>query len=109
MLRNNAKTRDLCPSTLAKRKLPVQNRLGSGDYRPLENSIKVMTMKVSKGLEFPVVAVVGGEGLNAGSDNALAEDVGANVEARRNAARVLYVAATRATQQLILGSGKCVV
>ena len=110
VLCHNAKTRDLCASTLAKRKLPVQNRLGPGDYRPLENSIKVMTMKVSKGLEFPVVAVVGGEGLKAGSDSALADGAaGVDVETRRDAARVLYVAATRATQRLILGSGKCVV
>jgi len=106
VLCHNAKTRDLYARTLAQRKLPVQNRLGVGDYHPLVNSIKVMTMKVSKGLEFPVVAVVGGEGLNAGSDTALADG---DAEARRDAARVLYVAATRATQRLILGSGKCVV
>ncbi|WP_156949811.1 hypothetical protein [Simplicispira psychrophila] len=59
--------------------------------------------QVSKGLAFPVVAVVGGEGLNAGIETALAEDgAGVDVEARRDAARVLYVAATRASQQLIL-------
>lgn len=103
VLCRDAKTRDLCASTLAKRKLPVQNRLGTGDYDPLANSIKVMTMKVSKGLEFPVVAVVGVDGLEAGSSNALADT---DVEARREAARVLYVAATRATQRLILGVGK---
>ncbi len=50
-----------------------------------------------------MVAVVGGEGLNAGIETALAEDgAGVDVEARRDAARVLYVAATRASQQLIL-------
>jgi hypothetical protein len=98
VLCHNAKTRDLCASTLAKRKLPVQNRLGVGDYQPLENSIKVMTMKVSKGLEFPVV---GGEELKAGSDAALAD-----ATARKDTARVLYVAATRATQRLMLGGGE---
>ena len=103
VLCHNAKTRDLCASTLAKRKIPVQNRLGVGDYHPLANSVKVMTMKVSKGLEFPVVAVVGGEGLNAGSYAALTDgDAGVDIETRRDAARVLYVAATRATQRLFL-------
>ena len=98
VLCHNAKTRDLCASTLAKRKLPVQNRLGPGDYHPLANSIKVMTMKVSKGLEFPVVAVVCGDALKAGS----AAEV--DVDTRKAAARLLYVAATRAMQQLILGA-----
>ena len=103
VLCRDAKTRDLCARTLAKRKLPVQNRLGTGDYNPLANSIKVMTMKVSKGLEFPVVAIPGVAGLEAGGDDALAD---IDIEARREAARVLYVAATRATQRLILGAGK---
>jgi hypothetical protein len=59
VLCRDAKARDLCASTLAKRGVPVQNRLGPGDYDPLANSVKVMTMKVSKGLEFPVVAIPG--------------------------------------------------
>lgn len=101
VLCHNAKTRDLCARTLAKRGVPVQNRLGAGDYDPLANSIKVMTMKVSKGLEFPVVAVVGEEELKAISQTALADD-----DARKDTARVLYVAATRATQRLILGCGR---
>lgn len=57
VLRADTKTRDLCARTLAQRKLPVENRLGSGDFDPTSNKIKVMTMKVSKGLEFPVVAL----------------------------------------------------
>ena len=49
------------------------------------NAIQVMTMKVSKGLEFPVVALPGvGHMPAAGEDEQLA-------------ARVFYVAATRAT------------
>ena len=51
--------RDLCARTLAQRKLPVENRLGSGDCDPTSNKIKVMTMKVSKGLECPVAALHG--------------------------------------------------
>lgn len=55
------------------------------------NAIQVMTMKVSKGLEFPVVALPGvGHMPAAGEDEQLA-------------ARVFYVAATRATQRLVIG------
>jgi len=89
----DTKTRDLCARTLAQRKLPVENRLGSGDFDPASNKIKVMTMKVSKGLEFPVVALPG-----VGHMPAAGED-------EKEAARVFYVAATRATQRLVIGIG----
>jgi ATP-dependent exoDNAse (exonuclease V) beta subunit len=87
----DAKTRDLCARTLAQRKLPVENRLGSGDFDPTSKKIKVMTMKVSKGLEFPGVALPG-----VGQMPAVGED-------EKEAARVFYVAATRATQRLVMG------
>ena len=48
-------------------------------------------MKVSKGLEFPVVALPG-----VGHMPAAGED-------EQEAARVFYVAATRATQRLVMG------
>ena len=52
--------------------------------------VKVMTMKVSKGLEFPVVALPGvGHMPAAGADE-------------KEAARVFYVAATRAAQRLLV-------
>lgn len=89
----DTKTRDLCARTLAQRKLPVENRLGSGDFDPSSNKIKVMTMKVSKGLEFPVVALPG------------VGHMPANGEDEKEAARVFYVAATRATQRLVMGVG----
>jgi hypothetical protein len=89
----DAKTRDLCAQALAQRKLPVENRLRSGDFDPTSNKIKVMTMKVSKGLEFPVVALPG-----VGHMPAAGED-------EKVAARVFYVAATRATQRLVMGVG----
>ena len=86
----DAKTRDLCARTLAQRKMPVENRLKPGDYDPTSNKIKVMTMKVSKGLEFPVVALPGvGHMPGPGEDE-------------KEAARVFYVAATRATQRLVV-------
>jgi len=88
----DTKTRDLCARTLAQRKLPVENRLGSGDFDPTSNKIKVMTMKVSKGLEFPVVALPG-----VGHMPAAGED-------EKEAARVFYVAATRATQRLLIAA-----
>lgn len=92
LLRADTKTRDLCSRTLTQRKLPVDNRLGSGDFDPTSNKIKVMTMKVSKGLEFPVVALPGvGHVPAAGVDE-------------KEAARVFCVAATRATQRLLIGA-----
>ena len=85
-------TMDLCASALAQRKLPHRVRKRSGDYHPGADAIQVMTMKVSKGLEFPVVALPG-----VGHMPAPGED-------QKEAARVFYVAATRATQILILGA-----
>ena len=87
------KTRDLCAQALAQRRLPVENRLAAGDFDPTSNKIKVMTMKVSKGLEFPVVALPG-----VGHMPAPGED-------EKEAARVFYVAATRATHRLVMGVG----
>ena len=50
-------------------------------------------VKISKGLEFPVVALPG-----VGHMPAKGED-------EQEAARVFYVAATRATQRLVIGVG----
>lgn len=81
----------LCADALQQRKLPFNLRQRSGDYNPTANAIQIMTMKVSKGLEFPVVALAG-----VGHMPAKGED-------EKEAARVFYVAATRATQRLVLG------
>ena len=65
--------------------------------RPTHDSIKVMTLHVSKGLEFQVVALVG-----AGCMPAEGED-------EREEVRLFYVGATRATQRLVIwasGGGK---
>ena len=69
--------------TSGERKLPFNVRKRSGDFNPGANAIQVMTMKVSKGLEFPVVALPG-----VGHMPAAGED-------EKEAARVFYVAATR--------------
>ena len=58
------------------------------------NAIQVMTMKVSKGLEFPVVALTG-----VGHMPAVGED-------EKEAARVFHVAATRATQRFLMGGAE---
>lgn len=79
-----------CAKALRALGLPHQVREKSGDFEPLANSIKVMTMHASKGLEFPVVAVPG-----VGQMPEEGEEVG-------DEARLFYVAATRATQRLIL-------
>lgn len=79
-----------CAGVLRARGLPHQVRERSGDFAPLANSIKVMTMHASKGLEFPVVAVPG-----VGQMPEEGEEVG-------DEARLFYVAATRATQRLVV-------
>lgn len=43
---------------LRSRKLPHQVRKCSGDYQPSADAIQVMSMKVSNGLEFPMVALL---------------------------------------------------
>jgi len=87
------KTMDLCAYALHQRKLPFNVRKRTGEYNPATDAIQIMTMKVSKGLEFLVVALPG-----VGHMPAKGED-------EQEAARVFYVAATRATQRLVIGVG----
>ena len=84
---------DLCADALARRGLPHQVRKKTGQFDPAQNNIKVMTLHASKGLEFPVVALVG-----VGHMPAEGED-------EREEARLFYVGATRATQRLVIGAG----
>jgi superfamily I DNA/RNA helicase len=79
-----------CAGVLRARGLPHQVRERTGDFEPLANSIKVMTMHASKGLEFPVVAIPG-----VGQMPEEGEEVG-------DEAKLFYVAATRATQRLMV-------
>ncbi|HRI93673.1 MAG TPA: 3'-5' exonuclease [Accumulibacter sp.] len=79
-----------CAAVLRHRQLPHEVRKGSGTFNPLADTIKILTMHVSKGLEFPVVAVSGaGHMPEEGHDEA-------------EEARLFYVAATRATHRLII-------
>ena len=57
------------------------------------DTFQIVTMKVSKGLEFPIVALP-----DVGHMPAAGQD-------ETEAARVFYVAATRATQRLVIGVG----
>ena len=86
-----------CAAVLRHRQLPHEVRKGSGTFNPLADTIKLLTMHASKGLEFPVVALSGaGQMPEDGQDEA-------------DEARLFYVAATRATQRLIVplsGAGK---
>ncbi|RYX91908.1 MAG: DNA helicase II [Comamonadaceae bacterium] len=84
------KTMDLCASALAQRELPHRVRKKSGEYQPGAYAIQVMTMKVSKGLEFPAVAL-------AGVGQMPSED-----EDEQEKARLFYVGATRATHRLLI-------
>ncbi|WBY04076.1 3'-5' exonuclease [Ramlibacter tataouinensis] len=75
---------------LKARRLPHKVRKSSGDYDPLADAIKVMTMHASKGLEWPVVALVGVGQFPSGEED------------EREEARVFYVASTRATSKLVI-------
>lgn len=69
---------------------PNQLRKSSSKFDPSADTVKVLTMHASKGLEFPVVALVGvGHMPTKGEDE-------------RDEARLFYVGATRATQRLII-------
>jgi hypothetical protein len=84
---------DECAKTLNRMMLPHQVRRGSGTFNPNEDTIKVLTMHACKGLEFPVVALVG-----VGQMPAVGQD-------EREEARLFYVGATRATHKLMIGVG----
>jgi ATP-dependent exoDNAse (exonuclease V) beta subunit len=81
---------DACADELHRISLPFQVRYRSGEFNPAADTIKVMTMHVSKGLEFPVVALAG------------VGDMPADGEDEHEEARLFYVAATRATHKLIV-------
>lgn len=89
------RTMDVCEAALRRRQLPHLVRRKTGQFDPLADHIHVMTMHASKGLEFPVVALLGER------REAHAQDR----EAALEEGRLLYVAATRATQRLAMATG----
>jgi hypothetical protein len=70
----------------------LENAQAKRQFKPGEDSVKLMTMHSSKGLEFPVVAVSGVGYLPAERAEKVAE------------AKLLYVAMTRSTDRLLLTS-----
>ena len=84
---------ELCADALKRRRLPYRMRKRSGDFRPEEDSIKLMTMHASKGLEWPVVAVVTSD------EERRAKDVEKDGALE---ARLVYVATTRTTRKLFI-------
>ncbi len=81
---------EACAVALRQRKLPHQVRKRSGDFDPAADTIKLLTMHASKGLEFPVVALPG--------VGRMPEEGHSEIDE----ARLFYVAATRATQMLYI-------
>ena len=78
-------------------RIPVQHLSGAGDkkrFDPAEDSVKVLTMHSSKGLEFPGVGIPG-LGYMPHRDHDIHEE-----------AKLLYVAMTRAMDTLILTASK---
>ena len=81
---------DACATALRRSRMPHDVRKGSGDFKPGSDTIKVLSMRISKGLEFPVVALPGIGRMPAAG------------EAELDEARLFYVAATRATHKLLI-------
>ena len=82
----------VCADALRRKGLPYRVREKSGQFKPDEDSIKVMTMHASKGLEWPVVAVMTSD------EERKARDVKKDGALE---ARLVYVASTRANLLLI--------
>ncbi|MBL8289259.1 MAG: NERD domain-containing protein [Rubrivivax sp.] len=79
---------------LARRKIAVQS-MNAGDFRRFDwrsPSVKLLTMHSAKGLEFPLVFVAGLQAMPMRGHDAQEE------------ARLLYVAMTRATHELVLSA-----
>jgi len=82
--------RDECAGVLQLRGLPHEARTSTGTFNPGADSIKLLTMHACKGLEFAVVALPGVGHMPGAGENEHEE------------ARLFYVAATRATERLIV-------
>jgi ATP-dependent exoDNAse (exonuclease V) beta subunit len=85
---------------LERRRLPHKVRKGTRDFDPRADTIKVMTLHASKGLEFPVVAVMGARQAVAGDPTGAKAEEGDPLEETR----LFYAGATRATSRLIVAN-----
>lgn len=80
---------------LKKAKIPcdwVANKAAKKAFNPHNNTVKLMTMHSSKGLEFPLI-IIAGLGFMPSAD-----------QDELNEAKLLYVAMTRATEKLVLAT-----
>lgn len=76
---------------LKRRRIPTDaQQLSNGVFDPAQDSVKLVTMHSSKGLEFPLVCIPGLDGMPDKRLDAAEQ------------ARLLYVAMTRATHELVL-------
>jgi len=91
---------DECARALERRRLPHKVRKGTRDFDPGADTIKVMTLHASKGLEFPVVAVMGARQGVVGQDVGIMKDDHDPLEEMR----LFYVGATRATSRLLIAN-----
>ena len=91
---------DECARALERRCLPHKVRKGTRDFDPGSDTIKVMTLHASKGLEFPVVAVMGARQAVVGQDVGITTDDHDPLEEMR----LFYVGATRATSRLLIAN-----
>lgn len=88
---------DEVATVFQKAKIPyerLEKNSASRKYKAAEDSVKIMTMHASKGLEFPIVAISGLGFMPYRPDQA-ADD-----------ARLLYVAMTRATESLVMTASR---
>lgn len=85
---------DPITSVLSRKGIPFECQKTSKRFNPNADSVKVITMHSSKGLEFPLVCIPGTGMPHKKNDSAEEE------------ARLLYVAMTRATRQLVMTHGE---
>jgi hypothetical protein len=92
LCRKHAQMEDVA-RVLKARKLPHKVRKAGGEFDPLADTIKGMTLHARKGREWPVVALAG------------VGEMPGEKEDEKDEARLFYVAATRATQRLVFTEG----
>jgi hypothetical protein len=99
-----------CARALHRRRLPHKVRKGTNDFDPAADTIKVMTLHASKGLEFPIVAVVGARHMQARAQTEDEQLEKANAKSENfeddpiEETRLFYVGATRATSKLLVAN-----
>ncbi|WP_371286381.1 3'-5' exonuclease [Variovorax sp. 770b2] len=89
---------DECARALERRRLPHKVRKDAHDFDLAADTIKVMTLHASKGLELSVVAVMGA------SQTVMGYKVAAKEHDALEEMRLFYVSATRAASRLMIAN-----